>query len=860
MSNELRHRFSLLIAHRWLLNALCASTVMLVLVLQAVQMRNLPQEQPSLLGQPVDTLPPVNDRGWGGSFTHHGPVAVTLYLLLFEVFGLIGWPIATRVFGRFPDRGWGVAKLLGWLVCAYVAWLGASVKILSFTLPWCIAIVVGATVLTGTVVWWNRAILVAHLRAAWRTMIAAEVMTLAGFTLFLLFRLNNPDLWQTYWGGEKPFELAQLNAILRSAHFPPYDPWYAGGYINYYYWGGYLHAFAMKLTGVAPEVAFNIALPMTMALVWGAAFSVGSALWMAVRSVPGRDGDAIKGGVAGALAVAFLGNLDGAGQVVQLLREGVPLGEIGQQFSFWQSARVIPGTINEFPFFSGLWADLHAHVIGLPFTILIIGIALSIALHWESKRFVGSEVALGARLRGVPWVSLLLAALVGGALYCINTWDFPTAVVLIGLGLLVGLRQAEPRWPVAATLAAIGAAAVAVMGYLLFLPFFQHFKTLYGAVAWTRHPSSLGDYLIIFGFFLAVITFGVATTHSLSDWPTTLSFNRQSTVIYSIALLATLVALLTRHIVLIVTLPLLGLLAVLWVRAERHPGRRMLYSYTLAGIGLTSVVEVVYLVDGLGGGSERMNTVFKFYFQAWTLLALAAVGYVSLIMDRWTILLPVFRKTFIVLVGLGILATLMYPVFGTQSRLLQRMPPSPLHAGLDGYAWMETGSVLSDYSNNTDTGARVPFMDDLALIDWMNAHIRGTPVIAEASFGPYRGNGSRISSATGFPTIIGWESHESQQRDPTPLPKRVEDVRTLYTSTAELPIRAVLARYRVQYIVVGELERKIKIAPNQTYATDAGLATLTRMAQEGTLRVAWHQRSTILYEVTERGAVGEVNR
>ena len=108
-------------------------------------------------------------------------------------------------------------------------------------------------------------------------------------------RLCNPDLWQTYWGGEKPFELAHLNAILRSAHFPPYDPWFSGGYINYYYGGTDLHAFARKSVGAAPEVGFNVAVPITMAVVCGAAFSVGAALWSSVRR-RADIGGAIGGG------------------------------------------------------------------------------------------------------------------------------------------------------------------------------------------------------------------------------------------------------------------------------------------------------------------------------------------------------------------------------------------------------------------------------------------------------------------------------------------------------------------------------------------------------------------------------------
>jgi uncharacterized membrane protein len=252
-----------------------------------------------------------------------------------------------------------------------------------------------------------------------------------------------------------------------------------------------------------------------------------------------------------------------------------------------------------------------------------------------------------------------------------------------------------------------------------------------------------------------------------------------------------------------------------------------------------------------------MNTVFKFDYQAWTLLMLAAVALVAIVVERWRATPPAARSLMTSVLAIGIVASLFYPVFGTMARERVRMPPSPPNAGLNGFAWMETGTVAGDFFNNTSSGEPIPFADDLALINWLNANSTGTPVIAEASFGPYRGNGSRISSATGLPTIIGWERHEEQQRDRTILPARVRDVRTIYTSTEPAAVQHVLDQYHVRYIVVGDVERKIKLgagdigasARGEPYASPAGLATLDAMAQDGALRVAWQSGDTVLYEV-----------
>ncbi len=898
-----------------------------VLTTQALPQRDPPAKS-LLLPGPVESLPVVTDRAWAGGVGRNGVVAVLLYLALFELFGLIGWVCVARVFRRFPDRGWGLGKLVGWLGCAYVVWLGASVHLLAFTLPWCAAAVAIASVVAVGVAWWQRAMLRAFVQSSWPTMLAAEGATLVGFALFLAFRLKNPDLWQTYWGGEKPFEMAHLNAILRSAQFPPYDPWYVGGYINYYYFGSYLHAFAMKLTGIAPEVAFNVAVPMTMALVWGASFSTGAALWVAVRrnliggvgfslrpSLPGttgfpacegdagtqaeayattyRDRGAIVGGAAATAAVGLFGNLDAFGQVMGALRDGLGLRGAMERFDFWESTRIIPGTINEFPFFSGLWADLHAHVVALPFANLAIAISVAIALtphlpilprghpHPASPRGkgegnIGYEEDVGGAgfslpsrdgrlkpappdvLHGAPWGALALASLVIGALYCTNAWDFPTALALIGLGLVVRFRAMGLPWSRSAGYAGGGAVAVGIVTYLWYLPFFTHFQSLYGSLARVRAPSPLGGFLVIFGLPCVLIALALLLMRPARGWFAALRADARCTVVAGAGACALGAAIASRHFVLLVTLPLLCALAILWVRMDAQPGRRIAFGIAGVGLGLLSVVEIVFLADDLiGGDFERMNTVFKFDFQAWTLLALASVALLSIIVERWRATPAAWHVAVAWFLGVAVVLSLFYPVFGTPARLGQRMPPSPTAAGLDGFAWMETGSVPADQFNNSGSGEPVFFADDRALIRWLNETVRGTPVIAEASIGPYRGNGSRISSATGLPTIIGWERHEEQQRDRLLLPARVDDVRRLYTSTEPRAIQDVLDRYHVQYIVVGDVERKTKLSAGQigaqrngeAYASPVGLATLNTMVDQGMLRVAWQSGTTFLYEV-----------
>ncbi|MDQ3779556.1 MAG: hypothetical protein M3354_03265, partial [Chloroflexota bacterium] len=147
----------------------------------------------------------------------------------------------------------------------------------------------------------------------------------------------------------------------------------------------------------------------------------------------------------------------------------------------------------------------------------------------------------------------------------------------------------------------------------------------------------------------------------------------------------------------------------------------------------------------------------------------------------------------------------------------------------------------------TDLG----FADDRAVIDWLNQQVEGSPVIAEASIGPYRCNGSRISINTGLPTIIGWEGHEQQQRYPDQLPERVDDVRRLYATTDVDEKLSILRRYNVEYVVVGSLERLgIEPSRNGCLSTERadGIAAFDRMVGDS-LAVAFRSNQTVLYRV-----------
>ncbi len=109
-------------------------------------------------------------------------------------------------------------------------------------------------------------------------------------------------------------DFSYFNAVLKSTSFPPYDPWYAGGYINYYYYGFVLAGTPVKLLGIVPSIAFNFILPTWFALIAVGAFAIGWNLLDNNRDIDADDQSSfvdnrLVSGIAAAFMAILIGNL-----------------------------------------------------------------------------------------------------------------------------------------------------------------------------------------------------------------------------------------------------------------------------------------------------------------------------------------------------------------------------------------------------------------------------------------------------------------------------------------------------------------------------------------------------------------------
>ena len=281
---------------------------------------------PTALQLPPDKLEVQQNGGtWSERFHRDSFIntqqfaGVVIWWALIMVFGWIAFPLLFALFPAMGDRGYSFAKFAGLLLISWLAWLVSSANVPMWSAGGVLMAMLLVAALSAFFGIRRREQLLTFLRTHWKRLAVIEVITLALFLLLILVRLSNPDLWHPAKGGEKPMDFAYFNAVLRSTVFPPLDPWYAGGYINYYYYGFVIVGAPVLLLGMVPSFAYNLIVPTLFALTGIGAFSVAFNLvhaWRGRRSDSKTDsprrrmGNPWLAGFMALLLAVFFGNLD----------------------------------------------------------------------------------------------------------------------------------------------------------------------------------------------------------------------------------------------------------------------------------------------------------------------------------------------------------------------------------------------------------------------------------------------------------------------------------------------------------------------------------------------------------------------
>ncbi|MCB2186836.1 MAG: hypothetical protein KQJ78_10490 [Deltaproteobacteria bacterium] len=742
--------------------------------------------------------------------------AALAWLLVLEALGLVGWPLAWAVFRPLAGRAYPLAKVLGVFLAGYLFWLGASLGLWPNRAPGAWAAVVLAALLAGGLG------LAARRRGdgpgpgAWLWRRRAQVLAWeAGFVLayalWLWLRAHAPAVSHT----EQPMDLMLLWSLWESPGLPPGDAWLAGHGVGYYYLGHLLLSLPGRLAGVGPELGYNLGQAG-----WWALLTTGAGGLAAELTALAGRGRAARAGAAG-LGALFLGMMANPAGVWDAMGQWVT----PRAWWWWSATRVLGDQgpdgraremISEFPFFSYFLGDNHAHVLAAPLGLLLLGLLLArLARAWAASPLpagAGFRRAL-AGLAGPAWsgpAAWALAGLTAGAFAAANAWAWP------GWWLVAGLSLAAGAWRLAGVRGLAPAAALLALllagSLLAFLPYFRHAASqellpalnldfgqslprwlahtgfllawtgMLCRLAWRGAPPSLrvwaggvGLFVVLPAAGLALAGFWAGQAGAGGVWA---GWARPGVLVVSGLGLALAAAL-------------------LWPRlapGEREePGAAWLVAALIwagAGLLLLWLPEMVYLSDMF---ANRMNTVFKFYYQAWLLLAVAGAAGMAVSLAR-----PATRP-----LALGVLAFsalgLAYPL--TAAWELVRQPPP---GGL---------------SLSTDAALAQTAPDELAAVRWLRTHASPGAVVAQAPGASYQEADNRPSTRTGLPALLGWEGHEHQWRGHglgPELAARRRDLAAIYQAPNPARLREVLRRRGVAYVYLGPRERQTyHLAPGE---------------------------------------------
>jgi YYY domain-containing protein len=836
-------------------------------------------------------------------------LAAVVWWLAVVLMGWLAFPVTAVVLRGLPSKGYLFSRVLGMLLVSYFGWLLASYHILPNTAE---TLALGLLLLgcaSLLIFLRRRTELTNWVRQNVRYILVVEAIALGLYLLAIVIRLGNPDLWDVIWGGEKPMDLTYFTAVLKSTTFPPYDPWFAGGYLNYYYYGFVFVGVLPKLLGIIPTLAYNLILPMLYSFTGMGAFALAYDLvefqrrgagekrgWGAeekrrrgeeeqgsrgaeeISSAPSplRSSALFAGLIAAALAV-LLGNLAEVGvmtnawyragdatyeEVIPLVGTAVrtldgAVNLLGEQTAplypgdwFWTASRAINandgevGPITEFPFFTFLYGDLHAHMISLPLMLLALAWAVALSLQ---PTLAARPDRSGRPVRSSWWetaVQWLVGGIILGVFQATNIWDLPTFLVIGALAVFFYSYQMHGS---KFSLPMLGTAVMQIfllwaLAFIFYLPFSNNFAAGFNSVAvWDGSQTYLSRYLIVWGLFLFFIIGYLFI--EFRDWAKSWTYEgMQAMEVAGIPLLITAVLYVLLLLILwrmeywvapvVLTLTLAA--GLLGLRQKLPPARRIVLILIASALGLTLFVEF-FVVEGTIG---RMNTVFKVYMQVW--LMLSVVGGVTAVWG-WQRLkqAQTGKVVWVTVLTVLVAAAALYPILATRAKWDIRMNKDAPHT-LNGMDFMP-------YITYQENGQTVPMLFDHDAILWIQRYLPGSPVIAEGySDNYYRSITNRVAMYTGLPNIIGWSGHQRQQRAALPgtmIDTRIQDVHRLYNSTSIPEAWSIIQKYGVEYIYVGQLEWVLY--------DPQGLLKFDQMADAGLLEEVYRNDGTSIYRVND---------
>lgn len=718
------------------------------------------------------------------------------------VLGSVFMPLSIVVFGKFSDCGWMFSKVIAIAVTGWMVWYLSSLKILKFTRTGCFVIIAVCLILNIVLLVFKSKDIGSNLSLnTLAHILLAEGVFIALFVLWMYIKGFNPKAYGTT---EKLMDFGFMEAMFKSEYMPPEDMWLAGENLNYYYVGQFLATYITKVAGCGVEYGYNFMLMMIAAM----GFSLPASIVYNVSRDSWKDSKKadshffslfpyFAAGLAG-IAVSFISNMHYViyAKFIPWLRTMLGLNELAEKagYSFpgyWfpNATRYIgynpeteDKTIHEFPLYSYVLGDLHAHVINIIFVLTVVAV-LYAYLQFRKKKMdlARTNGVLGVYINksdrnvfGIPDFyaelfnpCILLTGFFIGLFHTTNFWDFPIYFVVAGAVILFSNCVIYDFSKRTLILTAFHAAVVLIIAKLTCLPFTINFNQISTSIMPCVNRTPLYQLAILWGLPLTVtfVFLGILIRNQIDDG--VFQKDKKATVGRNSGLFRFIGNLEIPDLFILV----LGLCA----------------------FGLVLIPEIIYVKDIYSGAYKRANTMFKLTYQSFILFGMT-MGYVL----AKLVFYAKKKKRFWFAVICIVLVLMNTGYFGNSTKAwFGNWTESE-----EGYKSLNAGDYLKDVN-----------VDDYNATNWINDNIEGRPVMLEANGDSYT-DYCRVSVRTGLPTLLGWRTHEwLWQSDatgelPAIVEQRTDDVQTIYSSYDINAIRNLIKKYNIEYIYVGSLERE----------------------------------------------------
>jgi uncharacterized membrane protein len=512
---------------------------------------------------------------------------IFLSYLLLLLLQIAIWPLVAFVVGaKLPDSGWSITRVVGWVIVGLIIWFLAHLGLPVNTTPVIYTLVLALAAASAYFITRQPQVISSHFKRSLPFIITAETLFFIGLLTLSLIRSFNPAILDL----EKFMDAGFMITYTKSATLPAPDMWLAGETINYYSFGHFLGSVMSRFLAQPVTIAYNLILGVILGFALSLSFSLVLMLSTGVKKIATIP--ALIAGIVGALFVGIGGNTH---TIWFFLKNGT-----WQGYWYADATRFIENTIHEFPSYSFVVSDLHAHVWGLPLVLT----GLTIFYLWL-KSLVNLKSTNYYYYAGVVGLAM-------GIYFMTSAWDFMIyGLFLVVIGALFTLKIPAlfPRFLISALIAGI-------VSVLTALPWLIHFDSISEGIALATEQSPFWQLVVLWTGHITVS--GIATFYATKKLAGHKKIKQSIRSLFVVALFITALLLL-------------------------------------------ALPEVMYVKD-IYTGHPRANTMFKLTYQAFILMGLAG-GYAFYQVQTALKSSLLTRSLTGTVIGLILVSTLTFPYF-----------------------------------------------------------------------------------------------------------------------------------------------------------------------------------------------------